>query len=93
MLTHELITLALELLDWSLDSSHYRSSPSNRTSLWWHVLRDWWLVSIVIEKIFHDSELFSISDENGVVFLVQKVLDSSSSLDVLELSQQIEGTF
>ena len=93
LLAHELVTLALELFDWSLYSSHNRSSPSNRTSFWWHVLRDWWLVSIVIEKVFHDSKFLSVSDQDSVILLVQKILDGSSSLDVLELSQEVEGTF
>ena len=93
LLAHELVTLALELFDWSLYSSHNRSSPSNRTSFWWHVLRDGWLVSIVIEKVFHDSKFLSVSDQDSVILLVQKILDGSSSLDVLELSQEVEGTF
>ena len=92
LLAHELVTLALELFDRSLDSSHDRSSPSNGTSLWWHVLRDWWLVSIVVEKVLHDSKFLSISNQDSVILLVQKIFDGSSSLDVLELSQEVEGT-
>lgn len=92
LLAHELVTLTLELFDWSLNSSHDRSSPSNGTSLWWHVLRDWWLVSIVVEKFLHDSKLLSVSNQDGVILLIQKILDRSSSLDVLELSQEVERT-
>jgi hypothetical protein len=92
LLTHKLVRLALELLDWSLDSSHNGSSPSNRTSLWWHVLGNWRLISVLVEKILHDGKFFTISDKDGIILLVQKVLDCSSGLDVLELSQKIEST-
>jgi len=39
-LGQKLVRFVFKLLDRSLDSSHNRSSPSNLTCFWWHVLGD-----------------------------------------------------
>jgi len=86
LFAHKLVRFTFEFLDWSLDSSHNGSGPSNGTGLWWHVLGNWWLISVVLEEILHYGKLLTISNKDCIVFLVEKILDCCSSLDVLELS-------
>jgi hypothetical protein len=45
----------------------------------------------IIEKLFHDFELFLVLVEHIIILLFQLVLDRLSSSDVLELAQKIEG--
>jgi len=49
----KLIRLCSEFSDGSLDSTHDRTSPSDLTCFWGHVLGDWWIVSSFIEQFLH----------------------------------------
>lgn len=63
------------------------------TCLRWHVLRDWRVCDSFFEEDLHLSELLVILNKYILVFPVKQIFDSISSLDVLELREEIKGCF
>lgn len=90
---HELVGLVSELADGTLDSSHDRSGPGNLTCLGWHVLRNWRVFDSFLEKNLHLSQLLVILNKYILVFPVKQIFDSISSLNILELREEIKGSF
>lgn len=63
------------------------------TRLGWHVLRDRRVVDTFFEKYLHLGQLLIILNKYILVLPVKQVFDSFSSLDVLELREEIKGSF
>lgn len=98
LVTVKLLSLGLELSDWSLNSTHDRTSPSDATGIERHVLRDRRVIfssfeslSSVVEQFFHDFKLFLILVEHIIVLLLQLVLDRLSCPHILEFAEEVKG--
>jgi hypothetical protein len=89
----KLIRFLLELVNRSLDSAHEGSCPSNTSGFLRHVLRDWRVSFILLEDVSHNFQLFLISVEYLIVLFIKCFLDNFSSVNILEVRQQIKGTF
>jgi len=63
------------------------------TSLGRHVLRNWRIFDSVFEKGLHLRKFLVILNKYILVLPVKQCFDSFSSLDVLELREEIKGSF
>ena len=84
--------LLFELVNGTFDACDDASSPSDAARLFWHILRNRWVILVFLEEFSHLVQFSFVSLQDILVFAVKLLLDLFSSVDIFEVVKQIEST-
>lgn len=56
--------LSLEFVNWTLYPTHYAAGPCYTTRFGWHILGNSWILTVLLEKLIHLSNLIAVTIED-----------------------------